>query len=77
MPFDICDGKNQYLPCKVCGATWGMGMVTNNNRLAVQCGECGHRGQEVLVPPANDPEWLSGCSNRDEQAFTYWNQDSI
>jgi len=73
MPFDICDGKNKYNPCQKCGATFGMGLSTRNNRLAVECGECGRRGPEVIVPEMVDAEWLRNCAARDEQAFLAWN----
>lgn len=75
MPFDICDGRNEYAPCRQCNAETGMGLVARGNGLAVECSFCGHRGPEVEVPDLSDPNWLKDAANRDEAAFKAWNGD--
>lgn len=75
--FDICDGRNRYNPCPECGRGFGMGLVTKPTRpmtLAVQCGICGHRGPEIVVPEPKDEERSAiPWHERDRLAFEGWN----
>jgi predicted RNA-binding Zn-ribbon protein involved in translation (DUF1610 family) len=77
IPFDICDPSNVYFPCPACGSIQNMGLVTVKSKLAVQCGDCGHRGPEIKEPPAGDWEgWTVTPQQRDQQAFDGWNEAS-
>ena len=68
-PFDILDGSNEYRPCPKCHEPHGMGMITRNCRLAVECVLCGHRGPEI--EEITDLSW-----ERDKAAFDAWNSQA-
>lgn len=56
--FDIGDPNNAYAACPHCRSTLGMGLVTRQARVAVECFDCGFRG------PSGDT---------DRTAFNLWN----
>jgi len=63
-PFDVGDGINRYRPCPQCLSDSGMGLVSEDRALAVQCTRCGFRGPALK----GSPSW-----QQDKWAFDAWN----
>jgi sarcosine oxidase delta subunit len=70
-PFDICDGRNRYLPCPGCGRDSGMGLTSRGGAAFVWCPHCGTEGPHVAfsVPgPETDRKAFDGWNGMDRMA---------